>query len=225
MSTLIAISTLFAVLFAKDPSIGLGGTSTDWSTTLATLQTKKSLWMANGVTDYVFKQSQSCYCLGCGQADKYIVIQDKSSSTDGNPVYVEFGEKSGCEVEYPLDESYFNVSWHYDTAIAFVQQRIDSGCDEKGNSSDPFISCGGGVTFTYDETLYYPTSIFIESNSCGMACDAFMGYNIGCLSVIGSDSEVSLTYTNGCDNFTVPEIPVVGMTMFFHSFSIHGHSK
>ena len=214
MSSLVALSTLFAVLFAKDPLIGLGGTSTDWSATLATLQTKKSLWMANGVTDYVFKQSQSCFCPGCGIQEKYIVIQDKSSNSDGSPVYVEFGEKSGCDVEYPLDEAYFNISWHYDTAIAFVQQRIDSGCDEKGNSTDPFISCGGGVTFTYDDTLYYPTSIYIEFNSCGAACDAFMGYNIGCLSVISSESELPSTYTNECDTFTVPEIPVVGMFNF-----------
>ena len=50
----------------------------------------------------------------------------------------------------------------------------------------------------YDDTFYYPTSIYIEFNSRGAACDAFISNNIGCLSVIDDDGNVQSpsSYTN-----------------------------
>lgn len=199
ISFLILISALCMVLYG----------STDWSTVLADLQAQKALWSANGIIDYVFKQNTQCYCPACTVANKYVLIEDKIINTDGTPIYVEFDSTSSigtdCEVTYPLDENYFNVTSYYDAAITFVQEKVDAGCDN-GVSTNPFITCDGSITFNYDDTLYYPTLIYIEFNACGAACDAFISYNIDCLTAINTDDNTNIppSYTNTCNDFTVP---------------------
>ena len=198
----LAISLIFAAIHAKDLSVA----STDFSVTLAALKAKRALWIANGVTDYAYKVSQSCYCLPCYIADRYIVIEDKTLTSDGTPKYVEFdstsfmAQNNNCSVQTPLDEHYKNISYYYDMAIDFLQPQVDADCDANN-------SCQGSVEFTYHSTLYYPLSINIEWTACGAACDAFTVYNIGCLTVINSDTKIaisSVTHTNSCDNFTFP---------------------
>ena len=197
MAVLAALLALFVALNAQ----------TDFATQLADLQAHKALWLSNGVTDYHYRQFNSCFCSECELVGKYIIVNVKSSTKDGIVTWVKIdsadplliGASFTCDVQTPLVDNYFNVEYYFNISIEFVQERIDAGCDF-GASTDPLIDCAGSVTMTYDDTLHYPTSINIEFSACGAACDEFIQYNIGCLTALNEDVTIPPSYNNTCED-------------------------
>eukprot|EP01084_Bolivina_argentea_P285463 489530_1 len=144
-----------------------------------------------GLTDYVYNLQASCYCQQCYVAKKYIVIED------GTPTYVEFDAAAltaSCpaseHIQSPLSDSFYDISYYYDRAIAHAQSGLDADCV---NSMD-MICNGGSLTFTYDPTYFYPTTISLAFGN--MVADAGISWTFSCLS--------PLSDTSACPDFTMP---------------------
>eukprot|EP01084_Bolivina_argentea_P285462 489527_1 len=150
-----------------------------------------------GLTDYVYNLQTVCYCQPCWTAKKYIVIED------GTPTYVEFDAAalaadpsmaSSCQpfehIKSPLSDSFYDISYYYDRAIAHAQRGLDADCV---NSPD-MICNGGSLTFTYDPNDFYPTTISLGFGN--MVADAGMSWIFSCLA--------PLSDTSACPDFTMP---------------------
>ena len=81
----------------------------------------------------------------------------------------------------------------------------DPGCVQ--NCQSP---CGGSITFSWDDTLFYPTSISLVDNpniADGGIKD--INYTLGCLTVFTNPQSIDLTNYNGdCEAF--PTLPQPG---------------
>jgi len=188
---------------------GTAVTYTDWVQARDALQSIKSEWQANGLTSYMYNVRGSCFCPQCDIAAKYVVIEGRSSTSDGVPVYVGFDEEAlaaqdllttcgNSQILLPFVDNYNAIEWYFDQAIAWAQQGIDS-CSNIPATQDPCLYntvCGGSVTLAYDDALFFPTQIGLASGTC--ISDAGRSWYIDCVTPLVTTSNnwsgtVSLT--------------------------------
>lgn len=163
----------------EDPSF-------NWQSALTELTEKKALWTANKMDEYVYKMRMSCYCLQCALADKYITIRNKTA------VNVEFdkvmlrdsGYDCGSDdISTPYSDYFHSIDYYFDLAIKHAVNGLNANCSYDSNG-DVIMNgndiCGGSITFTYDETLYFPTEISL--NYGPFIADAGISYEFDCLS-------------------------------------------
>ena len=168
---------------------------TDWSAAKAALEDLKDSWLNNGVTDYTYSVRASCFCIYCFIAKKYVVIENKDSSEDGFPIYVEFdpsvnNQWQTCDVDdiyTPLADNYNNITAYYDQAIDHAQRGIDANCDAPTTTSAfggvgfNNAICGGYITIDYDSNLFYPKLLSLAYGP--FIADAGITYYFDCLTV------------------------------------------
>ena len=94
----------------------------------------------------------------------------------------------------PISENFHTIDYWYDKAIEFTAKGAEANCTGF-NSSDFWngfgdlwdsMYCGGKVIFEYDETLYYPTKLFLGLGP--MIADGDMDYSFGCLTVMNTNT-------------------------------------
>ena len=181
----------------------------DWRGMLDQLTTAKALWQEQQVSRYVYQYSSDCFCEKCWTAPKFVFIENNVVE------HVEFdeiqiadwdNECSECDLDLPLSINYHPIDWFYDEAIEFATIGMNADCTSNVPPDAPDVValediadsmyCGASMTFTYDETLYYP--IEISMNFPESFVDAGLSHGFGCIEIYGMEED---GYHGGCTNY------------------------
>ena len=159
------LSSLIFILFLWQSHAYSGGrrtyTDQEFQQAIDDITAAKEKFQSIGITSYAFSEQQSCFCLWCWIAPKYIVIEDDTA------IHVEYhSDEQTCgdaDIQKPIADNYEPIDAYFDRAIAHAQKGLDAGCiAEPMPSIHQDAICGGRITIEFDDALSYPTYISLQ---------------------------------------------------------------
>lgn len=179
-----------------------------WDLMVEELTEKSALWKANDISEYAFQRKTDCYCMDCYRMPKFVYIVDgvaKDVQYDALTLDQWGIDCNDSTLSTPIADYYHPIDWYYQKALSFAQKGRDANCSS--NSSDSFgwhsMFCGGSVLFEYDDTLFYPTKLYLIYGP--LVADGDMYYDFGCLTVMDEDTTADLSgYGGECTEYRPP---------------------